>query len=152
MQRKGCISMGKTSDSFPYEDIIALPHHVSKKRPQMPLADRAAQFSPFSALSGYEAAIAEAARLTHAQIELDEDKKAELDRVLRALTDGSAERPEITITYLRPDEKKEGGAYTTMTGRIRKIDDIKRTVIMTDGRELPINQIIEVEEPFTQEQ
>lgn len=144
--------MGKTSDSFPYEDIIDLPHPVSKKRPQMPLADRAAQFSPFSALSGYEAAIAEAARLTDVQIELDEDKKAELDRALRVLTEGSAARSEVAITYFLPDDRKEGGTYTTMTGRIRKIDDVKRSVVMTDGREVLIEQIIGVEERIPYEQ
>ena len=99
-----------------YDDIIHLPHHVSATRPRMPMLDRAAQFSPFVALTGYEAAVRETARLTDQRVELDESAKAELDRKLRLLLSLPGQ-PEASITYFRPDERKEGGAYETVTGR-----------------------------------
>ena len=137
--------MGRADEQFPYDDIVDLPHHVSKKRPQMSMIDRAAQFSPFSALTGYEAAIKETGRLTEAQIEMDEDRKIELDRVLRVLMEKRAQNPEVSITYFLPDEKKNGGAYVTVTGQVRKIDDFERTVMLLDGREISIDLITAIE-------
>ena len=137
--------MRQVTNEFPYEDIVDLPHHVSKKRPQMPLIDRAAQFAPFQALTGYGAAIKETGRLTEAQIEMDEDRKIELDRVLRILIEKRAQNPEVSITYFQPDEKKDGGAYVTVTGQVRKIDDFERTVMLMDGREIPIDLITAIE-------
>lgn len=92
-----------------YDDIIDLPHPVSPRHPQMPHADRAAQFSPFAALTGHEAAIQETARLTDAFVELDEDRKEELDEQLRLIRDNQTQRPEIEATCFRPDRKKAGG-------------------------------------------
>lgn len=137
--------MGRADERFPYDDIIDLPRHISKKRPQMSMIDRAAQFSPFAALTGYEAAIQETARLTEEQSFLDEDSKAELDRRLRVLTEQHIDKPEVDITYFQPDEKKEGGAYVTASGRIKKIDDVERTVCLMDGRKILIEQIVNVE-------
>lgn len=124
-----------------YEDIIRLAHHVSVSHPQMPVSERAAQFSPFAALTGYEAAIRETERLTEARIELDEDMAAELDDKLRTLQEQMEEQPEVSVTYFLPDEKKAGGAYVTVTGRIRKIDRYRGTIIMRDGTNILIRDV-----------
>ena len=140
--------MAKQDEGFPYEDIVDLPHHVSETRPQMSMVDRAAQFSPFSALTGYEAAIQETARLTEEMCFLDEDSKAELDRKLRALIELPSENRTVTITYFQPDEKKNGGAYVTAAGVIKKIDDIERIVCMMEGKKIAIDTIVAVESPW----
>lgn len=129
----------------PYDDIINLPHHTSTKHPRMSSIDRAAQFSPFSALSGHEAAIKETARLTDRRVELDEDEMAELDARLRLVAEHLAERPQVSITHFRADEKKAGGAYVTTTGAVKRIDDIQRAVIMVGGAQISIDDIYEVE-------
>ena len=129
----------------PYDDIINLLHPTSARHPRMPAADRAAQFSPFAALTGYEATIRETARLTERRVELDEDTKAELDRRLRLIDEHLAERPEVRITYFLADGKKEGGSYQTATGFIKKIDNFQRVVVLTDGTQIPIDDIYEVE-------
>ena len=116
-----------------YEDIIALPHHVSASHPQMALADRAAQFSPFAALTGYEDAIDESARLTEEQIELDENAREELDEKLRQIRECGEAHPEITVTYFQKDARKDGGAYVTLTGRVKKIDEYARIISFMDG-------------------
>ena len=131
--------------SGPYDDIIHLPHPTSKNRPRMSIHDRAAQFSPFAALSGHAAAIAETARLTDRKLELDEDTKAELDRRQAILLEHISERPEITITWFRPDEKKAGGAYVTTTGRLKKIDEIERVLVLTDGTRIPLEDVAGLE-------
>lgn len=129
----------------PYDDMIPLPHPTSAKHPRMPAADRAAQFSPFAALTGYEAAIRETARLTDRRAELDEDAKAGLDRKIRLIADHLAERPEVSITYFLADRKKAGGAYQMATGAIKKIDDFQQVVVMMDGTLIPIDDIYEIE-------
>lgn len=126
----------------PYEDIISLPHHVSKSRPRMPMSDRAAQFSPFAALTGYEAAIHETGRLTGEKIELSEDVKESLNRKLQLLEEHPAE---AAITFFVPDERKEGGACRTLTGTVRKIDGVERRVILQDGTAVPIDDIIGID-------
>lgn len=128
-----------------FDDIIHLPHPVSTKHSHMSLIDRAAQFSPFAALVGYDAAVKETARLTNKRIELDEYEIDTLNERLRLLADSIEERPEITITYFLPDEKKAGGAYVTVTGCVKKIDDFERVVCMTDGMKIPIEDILAVE-------
>lgn len=128
-----------------YEDIIYLPHHVSKTRKRMSQIDRAAQFSPFAALTGYDAAILETARLTDKQIELDEGRKAILNEKLTIITDFIKEQPEVTITYFEPDRKKEGGAYVDYTGIVKRIDEYERAVIMTDKKSIIIDQILEIQ-------
>lgn len=131
--------------SGPYDDIIHLSHPTSKNRPRMSIHDRAAQFSPFAALSGHAAAIAETARLTGRKLELDEDTKAELDRRQAILLEHISERPEITVTWFRPDERKEGGAYITTTGRLKKLDEAERILILTDDTRIPLEAVVSLE-------
>lgn len=128
--------------SGPYDDIIHLPHHVSDKHPQMPMADRAAQFMPFRALTGYEDALTETARLTEDQAELDEDALGGLDARLRIVAEHLADRPEITVTWFRPDGKKAGGAYVSVTGWVKKIDTYERVLVMHDSTKIPIDNIL----------
>ena len=128
-----------------YEDIINLPHHVSKKRKRMSQIDRAAQFSPFAALTGYDAAILETGRLTDKRVELDEGTKAILNEKLTIIADFIKEQPEVTITYFEPDTKKDGGAYVDYTGTVRRIDEYERAVIMTDKTSIPIEQIYNIQ-------
>lgn len=128
-----------------YDDIINLPHHVSATRPHMSAIDRAAQFSPFAALTGYESAIKETARLTDERIQLDEYAKDALNDRLQIITDRIKERPEIKITYFQPDVKKNGGAYVTAVSSVKKIDEYERIVIMTDGTAIPIDEIISID-------
>ena len=127
-----------------YDNIIRLTHPTSPRHPRMAAIDRAAQFSPFAALTGYEGAIRETARLTDTKAELDEDKLDALDLKLRFLADHLAECPEVSITYFKPDEKKEGGSYRTVTGMVKRIDTFRHTVIMTDATEIPVSDIFEV--------
>ena len=129
----------------PYEDIIHLPHPSSTTHPHMSAYDRAAQFVPFAALTGHDAAITETARLTETRVELDEYSKADLNQRLRIIQDRMDEQPEISITYFKPDQKKSGGAYITAVGCIKKIDEYERTVVMKDDTRIPIDQIIEIE-------
>ena len=127
-----------------YDDIINLPHHVSRKHPQMSIHDRAAQFAPFAALTGHGEAIAETARLTDRKIELDDYEKMKLDEKLLILQEHIMEMPEISVTYFCPDEKKEGGKYVTVTKALRKINDMERTLLMEDGMQIRIEDILEV--------
>lgn len=128
-----------------YDDIINLPHHVSAKRPHMTAIDRAAQFSPFAALTGYGAAIKETARLTDERVEIDEYIKGSLSDKLQIIADRIKESPEIVITYFQPDVKKNGGAYVTAISTAKKIDEYDRVVVMSDGTAIPINEIISIE-------
>lgn len=128
-----------------YEDIINLPHHVSKTRPQMSMLDRAAQFSPFAALTGYDAAIKETGRLTDEKIELGEEAKAALDRKQAYLMEMIGEQPEISITYFLPDARKSGGAYVTITGNLKRFDEYERLMILTDSRKIPMDDIADIE-------
>lgn len=127
-----------------YDDMINLPHHVSQRHPQMSPLNRAAQFSPFAALTGHEAAILETARLTDSFIELDEDKKEQLNEQLQLIRENLEQQPECEITYFQPDEKKDGGTYVTMCGRIKKIDEYARRIIFTDGTALPIEHLFAI--------
>ncbi len=124
-----------------YEDIINLPHPTSKTHPRMSLAERAAQFSPFAALTGYDSVIAETARLTDERIELDENRRQELDAALQDLSSRLGERPEVLITYFKKDSHKEGGEYLDISGRLKKIDSISRALTLEDGTIIPINDI-----------
>lgn len=133
-------------DEHKYDDIINLPHHVSSRHPQMPLADRAAQFSPFAALTGHDAAIKETARLTDAFVELDEGRKAELDEQLRLLKENQSQRPEIEATCFQPDLKKSGGTYVTVRGRVKKVDEYNRQVVFTDGTVFSMENLYSIQE------
>ena len=131
--------------SGPYDDIINLPHPTSQRHPRMPVRDRAAIFSPFAALSGHGAAIAETARLTERRMELDEDSRAELDRKQAVLLEHMDEQPEITVTWFQPDEKKDGGAYLTATGRLKKLRELERLLVLADGAEIPLEDVVALE-------
>lgn len=128
-----------------YDDIIDLPHHVSATRPQMSMINRAAQFSPFAALTGYDAVIKETGRLTDRRIELSEDSRADLDRKQRLLLDSLSDHPEVSVTYFVPDERKAGGAYVTVTGIVKKLDVFQRIMVLTDGTMIPLDEIVELE-------
>ena len=129
-----------------YDDIINLPHHVSATRPRMSMIDRAAQFSPFSALTGHDSAVKETARLTDQRIELSEDMKNEINDRLLFIAERKEENPEIEITYFKPDEKKEGGAYITAFGSIKRINEYDRVIIVNDGTKIQIDDIISIDE------
>lgn len=133
------------SKPFNYDDIIDLPHHVSKKHPQMKISDRAAQFAPFAALTGYDGAVKETARLTDEKIELSESALEMLNMKLQMVCDNLNDAPEVSITYFVPDKKKTGGSYFTRSGCVRRIDDFEHKVILTDGSEIEIDMISEIE-------
>ena len=127
-----------------YEDIIDLPHHVSYRHPRMSRIDRAAQFAPFAALTGYGAAVEETARLTEGLTELDETARALLNEKLRMLADFLDSEPQISITYFRSDERKTGGSYVTVSGTIKMVDEYARTVVMSDQTVIPMEHIREI--------
>lgn len=127
-----------------YEDIINLPHHVSKTRPQMPMSDRAAQFAPFAALTGYDDAVKETGRLTDDKIELEESSLNEVNAKIQLLREKLADAPEVTFTYFRPDDRKDGGAYLTITGTVKKLDDYERQIVLQDGTKVPIDDILDI--------
>lgn len=133
------------TNNHQYDDIIDLPHHVSPTRPRMSMIDRAAQFSPFAALTGYDAAIKETGRLTDQRIELSEDSRAALDRKQQLLVECLADQPEVSVTYFIPDERKSGGAYVTVTGIVKKVDDYQRLLLLTEGTKIPLDDILELE-------
>ncbi len=116
----------------PYADIINLPHHVSKVHPQMSMHQRAAQFSPFAALVGYEDVVEETARQTAPERELNEDEKAELDRRISIIAAHLSEHPVVTIEYFVPDERKDGGEYVFKSGKVEKIVPTERIVVVDD--------------------
>ena len=125
-----------------YDDIINLPHHVSQKHAPMARADRAAQFAPFAALTGYDAAIRENARLTQERIDPAEAELASLDRRFRLLLEHLGERPEVRLTRFRPDERKSGGVYETVSGIVKQIDLIARRIRLLDGTDIPMDDVL----------
>ena len=127
-----------------YEDILHLPYPDSPKHPRMSLYDRAAQFSPFAALTGHHAAIAETGRLTDRRIELDESEITRVDAELQHLQELLPGRPTVSITYFVPDERKNGGSYQTVTGEVKRIDAVAGVIQMTDRREIPIEDVFSV--------
>lgn len=128
-----------------YDDIIDLPHHVSATRPHMPMSDRAAQFQPFRAITGYEDAVRETARLTDERVELTEDEKALLDARLQKLADEIGSQPRVALTYFQPDKKKTGGAYVSVTGQLKKIDDYEGAVVLTGEKRILIEDIVDIQ-------
>lgn len=128
-----------------YDDIIHLPHHVSSVHPQMPIEDRAAQFSPFAALTGHGEAIKETARQTEKRIELDENQKLILDGKMKIVKERLAEAPVITVTYFLPDAKKAGGIYLTITDAVKKIDEYRKLIVMEGGMRIPVREIVRIE-------
>ncbi len=111
----------------------------------MPMANRAAQFSPFAALTGYDSAVKETARLTDAKVELTEEEKSILDAKLQMLAEQIASQPTTEFTYFKPDGKKEGGAYLTVSGIVKKIDGLAGGIVLTDGRRIPIEDILDIQ-------
>ena len=128
-----------------YEDILNLPHHVSKTRPQMPMSDRAAQFAPFAALTGYDSAIKETGRLTDEKIELDEEALTALNMRYQLLMDAVDEEPEVEITYFKPDERKAGGEYVSAIGAVKKVDDFERLITMQDGMKISMDDVLSID-------
>ena len=128
-----------------YDDIIHLPHHVSNTRAHMPMLDRAAQFMPFRALTGYEDAVHETARHTDEKIELTEDEKTVLDVKLQRLADDLANQPLVTLTWFQPDKRNAGGAYVTTTGQVKKIDDFEGALILLSGESIPVEDILDIQ-------
>ena len=133
--------MSKT-EKYKYDDIINLPHHVSSRHPQMPMMNRAAQFSPFAALTGYDDAVRETARLTDEKIELDEYEKEELDRKIQWIGSHLDEHIPVSITYFHPDDKKAGGAYEQIVDTIRKINVYEHEILLAKGTKIPIMNIL----------
>ena len=132
-------------EPWPYDDIVDLPHHVSATRPRMSLANRAAQFTPFAALTGYDAAIEETARLTDGRIELGQNAIDDLDMKLHILDDMAAGHPVVAVTYFQQDERKDGGAYVTATGGVKKVDDYAQAIVFTNGKVVAIKEILKIE-------
>lgn len=126
-----------------YDDIINLKRPVSK-RTQMTLEQRSAQFAPFSALTGYEGQVKETARITNAKIEIDEELKSVLNFQLQIIQEKVSNKPKISIKYFVPDLRKDGGAYNTITGYVRKIDEYKKVIILENNIEIPISEIVEI--------
>ena len=127
-----------------YDEIMGLPHHVSKTRPQMPMSDRAAQFAPFAALTGYDSAIKETGRLTDERIELDEEALTALDRKYQLLMDTLDDAPEVTIIYFQPDARKAGGQYVSATGTVKKVDTFGRQILLQDGTRIPLDSVFDL--------
>ena len=129
-----------------YDDIIDHPHYEPKRHPRMSMHNRAAQFAPFAALTGYDAAIGETARLTETQLELEEYDNQRLNDILVRLAAQVAKRPAITVIYFKPDERKAGGAYHTLTGNLKTIDEATHSLVMTDGTRIPLGSVLDLEE------
>ena len=132
------LSVGREADDY----APGLP-----TRPRMSIQDRAAQFAPFAALSGHGAAIRETARLTDQRIELEEDQLVVLNEQLQKIMDRVGEHPEVSVLYFKPDGKKDGGAYVTVTGKVKKIDEIERTIVFVDKTVIPIGDILDISYP-----
>ena len=128
-----------------YEEILSLPHHVSKTRPQMPMSDRAAQFAPFAALTGYDSAIKETRRLTDEKIELDEEALTTLDMKFQILMEALDEEPEVSITYFKPDERKAGGSYLKVTGTLKKLDEYERILMLMNGQKIKLDAVLDID-------
>ena len=128
-----------------YNAIMNLQHHVSKTRPQMPMSDRAAQFAPFAALTGYDSAIKETGRLTDERIELDEEALTALNMRYQLLMDALDEEPEVEITYFKPDGRKAGGKYVLVIGTVKKVDDFERLIAMQDGIIIPMDDVLSID-------
>ena len=135
-------------DIFPYEDIVNLPHHVSRRHPAMTLHGRAAQFAPFAALTGYEEVIDETARPTEVRRELADDARALLDMRLNLLAAHLAEQPWVTVAYFVPDQRKQGGRYRRVSGRLVAVMQAEQTLRLGDGTAIPIHELYAIDSPL----
>lgn len=131
-------------NSGKYDDIINLPHYVSKKHPRMLLEARSAQFAPFAALTGYDETIRETARLTNQKIEISEELKQVLDEKLLLIRNNIHTKPNIEVTYFIPDNKKDGGKYVTIKGKVLKVDEYRQKIIFENKTEISISEIIDI--------
>lgn len=127
-----------------YKDIINLPHHVSKTRKPMSLYNRAAQFAPFAALTGYDDAIKETARLTEERIELSDELKNMLDQKIKLIIENIKLQPEVAITYYVPDNKKSGGVYKTISGNVKRIDEVEKCIIFTNKLKIKVSDLLNI--------
>ena len=127
-----------------YDDIINLPHYEPKHHPRMSMWNRAAQFAPFAALTGYDAAIQESNRVTEDWINLEESGNEELNRKMELILSKLSEQPHVTIEYFVPDEHKEGGSYQSYTGNVKRIDEYEQTMVMTDGKKIILRMITNI--------
>ena len=127
-----------------YDDIIGLEYKGPKRHPRMSIHERAAQFAPFAALTGYDDVIAETGRLTGSKMELDEEQRASLNAVLQTVRGRLLERPEVLLTYFRPDSRKAGGTYLRIKGHVRNIDEASRLVVLADGPSIPIDDLFSI--------
>ena len=137
-----------TDQTDQYRDMLYLPHKQSATRKHMSVHDRAAQFAPFAALSGYDSAIDETARFTEDRLPRSEADEELLNERVRFLSERIAEQPEVTVTYFLPDERKAGGAYVACTGRVKRIEPLPQRILFTDGREIPLEDILTIESPL----
>lgn len=133
------------ADIHKYDDIINLPHHVSSTRPHMSIEERAAQFSPFAALTGHEDAIKETARQTEREIILDENELEILDEKLKAILSDKSDNKNIKVVYYVPDENKNGGKYVECSGRVKKMDEYRHVLVMEDGTEINVGRIADIQ-------
>lgn len=133
------------AEKFPYEDIVNLPPHISKKHPQPTMMDRAARFAPFAAITGYEEMVLEEARVTEERIDLDEGTLSLLNEKLNMIKEFLDEEPEVTITYFEPDKRKSGGAYVSITGTVKRIDEYEHLVLLDDGKKIRIEEIYNIQ-------
>lgn len=131
-----------------YDDILHLPHPTSSRHPRMSMADRAAQFSPFAALTGHGAAVSETARLTDRKAELSEDIQGLLDLKQHLLLEHIDEQPEISVTWFQPDARKEGGQYRTVTAHLQRVDAYARLLVLTDGTRIPLDDVADLQCPL----
>lgn len=131
-----------------YDDIINLPHHVSKSHAPMSMMNRAAQFAPFAALTGHSAAIEETARLTDEQQELAEEDSDALNQKMVYLREVINEHPTITITYFEPDKKKAGGKYKSIEGQLKNIDDYNQSIVLKSGEVIFLQSILDIQLHF----
>ena len=134
-------------ENHAYDDIIHCSRPISGKRARMTNYDRAAQFSPFAALTGFDAAIAETGRITGDRIQLDEDEKQHLDMQMQEVLERLPEQPEVTVLWFRQDERKTGGAYVSTTGHVKKVDTYAGKLLLADGRGIPLEEIISITTP-----
>ena len=137
-----------TDQTDQYRDMLYLPHKQSATRKHMSVHDRAAQFAPFAALTGYDSAIDETARFTEDRLPRSEADEELLNERVRFLSERIAEQPEVTVTYFLPDERKAGGAYVACTGRVKRIEPLPQRILCTDGREVPLEDILTIESPL----
>lgn len=133
------------NDEHRYDDIINLPHHVSKVHPRMTMQSRAAQFSPFAALTGYDAAVRETERLTDARIELDDSEKERLAQRLQMLIESEDNSIEARFTWFQPDGRKAGGQYITKSGILEAYDALKRSILLEDGTRIPLDDLYRID-------